>query len=71
MRWQDWSVQSEGGPFFANRILTLRLLTRQNPLALLVLAGSTIGYLFAQALNLANACYHRRVAKNKRLARNG
>lgn len=40
-------------------------------LALLVLLGSAVGYLFAQVLNVANACYHRRAAEKKRLVRNG
>jgi hypothetical protein len=50
-----------------------QLVTEQQygTLALLVLAGSAVGYLFAQALNVANACYHRRAAEKKRLVRNG
>lgn len=40
-------------------------------LALLVVAGPAVGYLFARTLNVANACYHRRASEKKRPLRNG
>ena len=40
-------------------------------LAVLVIIGPAIGYLFAQVLKVANACYHRRAAEKRRLLRNG
>jgi protease II len=50
-----------------------QLVTEQQygTLALLVLAGSAVGYLLAQILNVANACYHHRAVERKRLVRNG
>lgn len=40
-------------------------------LALLVLAGCAVGYLLAQVLNVANACYYRRAAEKNRLKHKG
>lgn len=50
-----------------------QLVTEQQygTLALLVLGSFAVGYLFAQVLNVANSCYHRRAAQKKRLVRNG
>lgn len=53
--------------------LAFQFVTEQQygTLALLVLAASAVGYLLAQASNVANACFHRRAANKKRLVRNG
>lgn len=53
---------------FVTQLVTDR---QYGALALLVIIGPAIGYLFAQVLKVANVCYHRRAAEKKRLVRNG